>query len=58
VREILDQADLDAGVAEMPADGVAALMCVERDAEACHRSLVAERLEREHGFAVLHRTPA
>jgi len=57
VREILDQADLDAVVAEMPADGAAALLCVERDPEACHRSLVAERLESEHGLAVRHLRP-
>jgi uncharacterized protein (DUF488 family) len=57
VREILDQADLDAVVAAMPAGGVAALLCVERDPEACHRSLVAERLEREHGLAVRHLRP-
>ncbi|MFL5781642.1 MAG: DUF488 family protein [Thermoleophilaceae bacterium] len=57
VREILDHADLDAVVAEMPADGVATLLCVERDPEACHRSLVAERLEREHGLAVTHLRP-
>jgi uncharacterized protein (DUF488 family) len=57
VREILDQADLDAVVAEMPAEGVAALLCVERDAEACHRSLVAERLASEHGFRVRHLRP-
>jgi uncharacterized protein (DUF488 family) len=57
VREILDQADLDAVVAEMPADGAAALLCVERDPEACHRSLVTERLESEHGLAVRHLRP-
>src|SRR4051812_46018096 len=57
-REILDRADLGEVVAELPADGIAALLCVERDAEACHRSLVAERLEREHGLAVVHLPPA
>jgi uncharacterized protein (DUF488 family) len=57
VREILDDADLDAVVAEMPADGAAAVLCVERDPEACHRSLIAERLEREHGLAVTHLRP-
>ncbi|HKP91082.1 MAG TPA: DUF488 domain-containing protein [Thermoleophilaceae bacterium] len=56
-REILDDADLDALVAEMPRDGVAALLCVERDPEACHRSLVARRLEDEHGLAVTHLRP-
>jgi uncharacterized protein (DUF488 family) len=58
VREILDGVDLDPIVAAMPADGAAALMCVERDPEACHRSLIAERLEREHGVDVRHLRPA
>src|SRR5215212_2642899 len=57
-REILAQADLGALVAELPTDGAAALLCVERDPEACHRSLVAERLEREHGVSVTHIRPA
>jgi uncharacterized protein (DUF488 family) len=57
VREILDEAELEPIVAAMPGDGVAALLCVERDPEACHRSLVAERLEREHGLDVRHLTP-
>src|SRR5947209_4890429 len=38
-HEILDVADLDAVVAEVPSDGVATLLCVERDPEACHRSI-------------------
>jgi uncharacterized protein (DUF488 family) len=57
-REILDRADLGELVAELPAEGAGALLCVERDAEACHRSLIAERLEREHGFEVMHLKPA
>ena len=36
----------------------AALLCVERDPEACHRSLIAERLRREWGFEVEHLRPA
>jgi uncharacterized protein (DUF488 family) len=56
--EILDRADLDALVAELPANGAAALFCVERDPEACHRSLVADRLGAEHGLAVEHLRPA
>ena len=44
-REILDRADLDALVDALPPTGAAALFCVERDPEACHRSLVRpERL--------------
>jgi hypothetical protein len=33
------------------------MLCVERDPEACHRSLVAERLEAEHGVEVVHLRP-
>jgi uncharacterized protein (DUF488 family) len=57
VREILDSADLDALVAEFPADGAAALFCVEADPEACHRSLVAERLAQRYGLPVTHVRP-
>jgi uncharacterized protein (DUF488 family) len=56
-REILGQVDLAPIVAEMPEDGIAALLCVERDAEACHRSLVAERLAAEFGLGVVHLRP-
>lgn len=51
-REILDRADLDAVVAALPEAGAGALLCVERDPEACHRSLIAARLESEWGFSV------
>lgn len=57
LREILDRVDLDAFVAALPDDGVAALMCVERDPEACHRSLIAERLASDHGVTVAHLRP-
>ena len=56
-REILGQADLGQLVEELPEDGTAALFCVERDPEACHRSLIAERLERELGARVVHLQP-
>jgi uncharacterized protein (DUF488 family) len=55
--DVLDHADLDELVAEMPPDGRAALMCVERDPEACHRSLIAERLAERHGLDVKHLRP-
>jgi uncharacterized protein (DUF488 family) len=51
-REILDRVDLGPIVAAMPTDGVAALFCVERDPEACHRSLIAERLARDYGVSL------
>ncbi|HEV3379209.1 MAG TPA: DUF488 family protein [Thermoleophilaceae bacterium] len=42
IHEILDRADLEPIVESLPADSVTALLCVERDPEACHRSLIAE----------------
>jgi uncharacterized protein (DUF488 family) len=58
VEEILDRADLDELVAELPTDGRTALFCVEADPEACHRSLIAERLAERYGLAVRHVRPA
>jgi uncharacterized protein (DUF488 family) len=57
IREILDRADLQALVDELPTGGAAALLCVERDPEACHRSLLAERLAAAHGLTVSHVRP-
>jgi uncharacterized protein (DUF488 family) len=57
-REILDHVDLEPIVASMPADGATALLCVERDPEACHRSLIADRMAAEHGVSVRHLKPA
>jgi uncharacterized protein (DUF488 family) len=56
-REILDAADLEALVGRLPAEGAGALMCVERDPEACHRSLIAARLASEFGVAISHLRP-
>ena len=60
-EEILDPADLD------PADldplvrfvgrSSAALFCVERDAAACHRSLIAARLARDYGARITNLRP-
>ena len=50
-HEILDPFDLDTLLTELPRDSVVALLCVERDPEACHRSLVADRL-RDLGLPV------
>jgi uncharacterized protein (DUF488 family) len=55
--EILDRVDLGELLAELPDAGVGALFCVERDPEACHRSLIAERLAERHGVAVTHLRP-
>ena len=57
-REILDRVDLQPIVASLPADGAAALLCVERDPEACHRSLIADRMASEHGVTVRHLKPS
>jgi uncharacterized protein (DUF488 family) len=54
-REILGQVELAPLVAQLP--DVAALLCVERHPEACHRSLIAERLHREFGLRVVHLRP-
>jgi uncharacterized protein (DUF488 family) len=58
LHEILDPADLSVLIAELPVEGSAALLCVERDPQACHRSLVAERLAREHDVTVVDLLPA
>jgi uncharacterized protein (DUF488 family) len=56
-REILDRVDLRPIVAEMPGEGASALFCVERDPEACHRSLVADRLATEYDLPVINLRP-
>ena len=57
LAEILARVDLGELAAELPEAGEAALLCVERDPEACHRSLIAERLRDEHGVPVTHLRP-
>jgi uncharacterized protein (DUF488 family) len=57
LAEVLDAVDLSQFAESLPADGTSALLCVERDAEACHRSLIAERLEAEHGVSVVQLRP-
>jgi uncharacterized protein (DUF488 family) len=57
LHEILDRVDLAPLVAELPLDRASALFCVEQDPEACHRSLVAERLAAECGMTVSHLRP-
>jgi hypothetical protein len=49
--EILNAVDLSL-IVDFIGRGQAALHCVERDAEACHRSLIAARLEDRYGFTV------
>jgi uncharacterized protein (DUF488 family) len=52
-REILDLVPLEPLVAQQPVHGIGALMCVEATAQACHRSLVAQRLAERFGFEVI-----
>lgn len=55
--EILDRVDLATLVSGLPRAGSAALLCVERDPEACHRSLIAERLASHHEVRMIHLRP-
>lgn len=55
--EILDRADLTPIVEELPTSGTAALLCVERDPPACHRSLIARRLAEQHHVTIDHLRP-
>lgn len=54
--EVLDQVDLGP-IVKWIGKRDAALLCVERDAEACHRSLIAARLQAEFAFEVEHLRP-
>jgi uncharacterized protein (DUF488 family) len=56
-EEILDLAPLEPFVRQLPVHGIGALLCVEATAEACHRSLVAERLAERFEFEVVHLEP-
>jgi uncharacterized protein (DUF488 family) len=56
-EEILDPVGVAGLAGELPPDGAGALFCVERDPEACHRSLVAARLAAEHRVRVSHLRP-
>jgi uncharacterized protein (DUF488 family) len=55
--QVLERVDFATIAAELPTDTAAALLCVERDPQACHRSLVADRLAERHGATVLHLLP-
>jgi len=56
-QEILDRVELHAVVDELPQDGASALLCVERDPEACHRSIIAAALASNYDVAVTHLLP-
>jgi uncharacterized protein (DUF488 family) len=53
---VLDPADLDPLV-RFIGRSRAALFCVERDAAACHRSLIAARLARDYGARITNLRP-
>lgn len=55
-EEVLDQVDLEP-IVRFVGNNRAALLCVERDPEACHRSLIAARLEQELGAPITHLRP-
>lgn len=57
VAEILDHADLTTLVSMLSA-GVVALLCVEDEPAACHRSLIARRLGEDFGVAIEHLRPS
>jgi uncharacterized protein (DUF488 family) len=52
-HEVLGRASLERVLEVMPDDATTALLCVERDPEACHRSLVAAAF----GLPVVHLRP-
>jgi uncharacterized protein (DUF488 family) len=54
LHEVLDQVDLRAFLESLPDNATSALLCVERDPRACHRSLIAARLQAQAGVAVLN----
>lgn len=58
IAEILDAVDLGAILERLPNDRKSALLCVERDPQACHRSLIAERLAEQYSVAMMHLRPA
>jgi uncharacterized protein (DUF488 family) len=56
-REILDPVDLAPMIASLPSEAASALFCVEADPEACHRSLIADRMAAEYRVSVSHLLP-
>jgi uncharacterized protein (DUF488 family) len=55
--EILDPVDLGQLLDDLPPASVFALLCVERDPEACHRSIIADRLATDHALRITHIRP-
>ncbi|MFI4977282.1 MAG: DUF488 family protein [Solirubrobacterales bacterium] len=57
VERILEPADLSELLAGFDNSVTAALLCVERDPGACHRSLIADRLGTDYGVPIEHLAP-
>jgi uncharacterized protein (DUF488 family) len=57
IEQVLEPADLGKLLAGFDASATAALLCVERDPGACHRSLVADRLAADCRVPVEHLLP-
>jgi uncharacterized protein (DUF488 family) len=55
--EILDRADLTSIVKTLPVEEMSALLCVERDPKACHRSLIAQRMAEVYELPVINLLP-
>jgi uncharacterized protein (DUF488 family) len=56
-EEILDLVPLGQLVRRLPVHGIGVLLCVEATAQACHRSLVADRLAERFGFEIVDLEP-
>jgi uncharacterized protein (DUF488 family) len=56
-EEILDLVPLEPLVRRLPVHGIGALLCVEATAQACHRSLLANRLAERFGVEIVHLEP-
>ena len=54
LSEVLDQVDLGRVLDSLSDEATSALLCVERDAKACHRSLIAARLHAQFGVPVVN----
>lgn len=57
LAEILDRVDLSPLAESLTSGPLAALLCVERDPRACHRSLIATRLSDVYGAQVTDLLP-
>jgi uncharacterized protein (DUF488 family) len=54
LNEVLDRVDLGGVLNSLTDEATTALLCVERDAPACHRSLIAARLHAQFGVPILN----